>query len=723
MSYTSKHNLAKWIFVTLATVSLQGFSQPHQYPFQDTSLSDEDRIENLLSMLTLEEKINMFSGSGVERLGVRTPGSTEAIHGIVQGGPGWAGRSNQVTTSFPQGYGLGATWDTNLQQQIGDYMATEARYLYQSPKYKRAGLILWAPNADLGRDVRWGRTEECFGEDPFLVGEMSVALIKGIQGDDPTYWKGASLMKHFLANSNEYGRTVTSSDFDDTLFREYYAYPFAKGIQKGGANAMMTAYNAYNGIPCTIHPILKDIVMNEWGLDGMIITDGGAFQQLKNTHKTFDSLDEAAKACIQAGTTRFLDDYKSALKAAITNGLLTEEDLNPNVKGSLRVMLKLGLMDNSEENPYQLIGVKDTIDPWTKQETKDFTRLVANKSAVLLKNNGLLPLNLQQVKRIAVIGNKADVVLSDWYSGDLPYKVTPLQAIQELAEANHIEVRYAKDDRKSDAHQLAEWADVVIACVGNEPTCSPEWGKSPWAQMVMSSEGREDVDRGSLQLDQEDLVKVAHKANPNTVMVLISSFPYAINWSQQYLPSILHITQSCQELGNAVADVLFGKYNPAGRTTQTWVKGIEDLPQMLDYDIRNGRTYMYFDEAPLYPFGHGLSYTKFDYGKLSSPSVIHQGDDLNVSFKLKNTGEMDGEEVVQLYIQYPNDRAAKRLRGFKRIALDKGEEQEVTIQVPADDLALWNDADKRFEVPAGKMNVMVGSSSDNVKLNKSVLVR
>lgn len=708
------------VFVIFLCFCINISSQSYQYSFQNTELTDEERIENLLSMMTLDEKINMFGGTGVDRLGVRGAGATEAIHGIVQGGPGWGGTTCQVTTCFPQAYGMGETWDVELLKEIGDYIAYEGRYLFQSPKYKRAGLILWTPNADLGRDIRWGRTEECYGEDPFLVGKMSVSFIKGIQGDNAKYWKCASLMKHFLANSHEYGRTDTSSDFDETLFRDYYSYGFYKGIIEGGANALMTAYNAYNGVPCTIHPILKDVLINEWGFDGLIITDGGAFQQLKTTHQVFDRLDIAAQACIKAGTTRFLDNYKDALKEAVVNGLVTEKELDNNIKGNLRVMMKLGMLDSSDDNPYHYIGVNDTIDPWTKQETKDFVRLVANKSTVLLKNNGLLPLSTSKIKRIAVIGNKADVVLPDWYGGELPYKITPLQAITEYANQNNIEVKFAKDDRKGQAENLAAWADVVIVCVGNEPTCSPEWGKSPWGQMVISGEGREDVDRGSLQLDQEDLVRVAYKANPNTVMVLISSFPYAINWSQEHLPSILHITQSCQELGNALSDVLFGLYNPAGRTTQTWVSSIEDLPNMLDYDIRNGRTYMYFDKEPLYPFGHGLSYTQFEYSKIMVQNNTKEGG-VNISLDIKNVGNMDGEEVVQVYLKFPNDSAIKRLRGFKRIGLDKGEIKSVAIQIPADDMTIWNETNKKFELPKGKMKIMVGSSSSNIRLSKNIL--
>lgn len=713
-----------------STVHPSSFIPHHTYPFQNPKLDTERRISNLLSLMTTEEKIDMFSGAGVERLGIRSAGGTEAIHGIVQGGPAWGDRKEkpQVTTSYPQGYGLGETWDTELIKRVGDAMGQEARFLFQNARYRRGGLILWAPNADMGRDVRWGRTEECFGEDPFLTGALTVAMVRGIQGEDKHYWRAASLMKHFLANSNECGRAETSSDFDEALFREYYSYSFRRGIMDGGCNALMTSYNAYNGIPCTIHPILRGILMKEWGFNGIITTDGGAFSQLVNVRKTFHTFAEAAQACIEAGTTRFLDKYKDALKEALDKGLVTEKELDENIKGNLRVMIKLGLLDSSDDNPYKNIGITDTIAPWTKRENRNFVRLVADKSAVLLKNDGaLLPLDRTKIKKIAVIGNRSDAVLEDWYCGTLPYKVTPLDGMKELAAKNGIEVKYVKDDKRGQAAETAAWADVAIVCVGNDPTGSPEWGKAPWSAVATDMDGREDVDRGSLQLEQEDLIKVVRKANPRTIAVIITSFPCTINWTQEHVPAILHFTQSCQELGHAVADILFGDYNPAGRTTQTWVKSIDELPQMMDYDIRHGRTYMYEKETPLYAFGHGLSYTSFDYRNMevetrhatSQPNAINKKI-LTVNVDVTNSGQRDGDEVVQVYAKLPNDSARIRLKGFKRIFIAKGETKKVSIDINTDDLMLWNTAAHQFELPNGDIILMVGAASDDIRLHKDV---
>lgn len=237
------------------------------YPFQNTRLSDEKRIDNLISLLTLEEKINCLSTRpSIPRLGIQGTRIVEGLHGLALSGPAnWAvrGKGEAPTTTFPQAYGLAQTWDVDLIERLATWQADECRYLAQSPKYQSAGLIVLAPNADLGRDIRWGRTEECYGEDAFLAGALTVSFVKGLQGNHPKYWKTASLMKHFLANSNENNRTINSSDFDERLFREYYGYPFYKGITEGGSRAYMAAYNRYNGIPCTVHPVLKDVTVKE----------------------------------------------------------------------------------------------------------------------------------------------------------------------------------------------------------------------------------------------------------------------------------------------------------------------------------------------------------------------------------------------------------------------------------------------------------------------------
>lgn len=704
------------LFFTLLIASTTGIIHA-QNVFNDPAINEEQRLDDLIARMTLDEKVDALgNNTQVPRLGIQASGSVEGLHGIVLGGPTYGDRANTPTTGFPQAYGLGETWDTDLLHRVATYISTENRYLFQNAKYRKSGLIMWTPNVDLGRDPRWGRTEECYGEDAFLTSRLAVAFIKGIQGDHPKYWRNASLMKHFLSNSNEYGRTFSSSNYSDKLFREYYAYPFYKGVTEGGSQALMTAYNAYNGTPCIMHPVLRNIVMKEWGLNGTLLTDGGAFRLLLSDHKRFDNdRAAAAAACIKAGITKFLDEYKDAVYEALHRKLISVEDIEKAIRGNLRISLKLGLLDHAEDNPYAAIGVTDTIAPWSKPETKALVREATLKSIVLLKNQDhLLPLDRHKIKKIAVIGQRATEVLQDWYAGKPFYTVNVLDAIREEA-GNDIEVRYVKTNRMDSARTVAAWADVAIVCVGNHPTCNAGWEQAP-----VISEGKEAVDRQSLQLDQEDLLLQVAQTNPNTIGVLISSFPYAINRANQTIPALLHLTQCSQELGHAVSDVIFGHYNPAGRLTQTWVKNITDLPHMMDYDITHGRTYMYFKEKPLYPFGYGLSYTRFNYsGTTLNDRVIERGDTLRVCFNLKNSGDMDGDEVVQLYVsarKHTDKDPIKQLKAFQRISLRKGETKKVELTVPYTELQVWDEKQNRFILPDKEMTLEIGASSSDIRL-------
>lgn len=704
------------LFFTLLIASTTGIIHA-QNVFNDPAINEEQRLDDLIARMTLDEKVDALgNNTQVPRLGIQASGSVEGLHGIVLGGPTYGDRANTPTTGFPQAYGLGETWDTDLLHRVATYISTENRYLFQNAKYRKSGLIMWTPNVDLGRDPRWGRTEECYGEDAFLTSRLAVAFIKGIQGDHPKYWRNASLMKHFLSNSNEYGRTFSSSNYSDKLFREYYAYPFYKGVTEGGSQALMTAYNAYNGTPCIMHPVLRNIVMKEWGLNGTLLTDGGAFRLLLSDHKRFDNdWAAAAAACIKAGITKFLDEYKDAVYEALHRKLISVEDIEKAIRGNLRISLKLGLLDHAEDNPYAAIGVTDTIAPWSKPETKALVREATLKSIVLLKNQDhLLPLDRHKIKKIAVIGQRATEVLQDWYAGKPFYTVNVLDAIREEA-GNDIEVRYVKTNRMDSARTVAAWADVAIVCVGNHPTCNAGWEQAP-----VISEGKEAVDRQSLQLDQEDLLLQVAQTNPNTIGVLISSFPYAINRANQTVPALLHLTQCSQELGHAVSDVIFGHYNPAGRLTQTWVKNITDLPHMMDYDITHGRTYMYFKEKPLYPFGYGLSYTRFNYsGTTLNDRVIERGDTLRVCFNLKNSGDMDGDEVVQLYVsarKHTDKDPIKQLKAFQRISLRKGETKKVELTVPYTELQVWDEKQNRFILPDKEMTLEIGASSSDIRL-------
>jgi len=696
-------------------------SNRNQYPFQNPDLSTEQRIDNLLSLMNIEEKISCLgTNPSVPRLGIKASGHVEGIHGLAQGGPGKWGRPKTIpTTTFPQGIGLGETWDPELLRQVANVEGYEARYIFQSSKYHQGGIVIRSPNADLGRDPRWGRTEECYGEDPYFNGTMVVAFVKGLQGDDPKYWLSAALMKHFLANSNENDRDKTSSTFDERLFREYYSVPFRMGVVEGGSRAYMASYNSMNDVPMTVNPVLENVTRKEWGQDGIICTDAGAMTNLVKSNKYSPDLEHAAASSIKAGIGQFLDNYKDATRGALQKGLLTESDIDKALRGVFRVMIKLGLLDPPERVSFSRIG-SESEEPWLTERNKSLARLATRKSIVLLKNaNGLLPLNKRTTKSIAVIGPRANDVYLDWYSGTPPYRVTPLEGLKNAGPG--VQFKYAANNDDGAAVKLAHESEVAIVCVGNHPNGAND---TNWARVSVPSEGREAVDRQSITLEQEELIKQVYEANPNTIVVLISSFPYAINWTQQNVPAVVHLTQNSQELGNALGDVIFGDDNPAGRLVQTWPKSLDQLPPMMDYNIRNGRTYMYFKGEPLYPFGYGLSYTSFEYSKLKlSGSSVPANGAITVRFDVTNTGKRDGEEVIQLYVKHIGSKVArplKELKGFKRLFIKAGQMQHVTLELKAEQLAYWNVEAHHFVIEPEKVELMIGASSADTKLSATV---
>jgi beta-glucosidase len=714
-----------FVFGSAFTLCAQQPDRAHQnhYRFQDTDLPADERITDLLAHMTIEEKIGALSTNpSVPRLGVAGTGHVEGLHGLALGGPGgWEGRNLPVipTTQFPQARGLGQTWDPVLIEQAATVEAYETRYAYN--KYHRGGLVVRAPNADLSRDPRWGRSEESYGEDPFLVGTMATAFTKGLQGADKSYWSTASLLKHFLANSNEDGRDGSSSDFDVRLFQEYYAAPFRMAIEDGKANALMTSYNAWNKVPMTENPILRDAVMKEWGLDGIICTDAGALTNMVKAHHVYQTLPQAAAAAIHAGINQFLDDYKQSVRDALAQKLITTEEIDRNLRGVFRVMLRLGMLDPNEAVPYASIGFNDLAkgDPWEWQQHKALARRVTDESIVLLKNEGnLLPIDSSKMRRIAVIGSLANRVALDWYSGTPPYVVTPLDGIRTRA-GTATSVTFSDGNDLAEATALAAKADVAVVVIGNHPTCDAGWMKC-----ALLSDGKEAIDRKSLTLAQESLAKAIFAANPRTVVVLQTSFPYTTNWTEEHIPAILQITHNSEEQGNGLADVLFGDYNPAGRLTQTWVSAMDQLPPMMDYDIRHGRTYLYLQQKPLYAFGFGLSYTTFAYSNLRiSSSKMDGKGEVTISVDVKNSGKRDGDEVVQMYVAYPNSsvvRPIEELKNFQRISLRAGEGRTVSLRLTAKAIAYWKDETSGFVIEPGAVEVRVGSSSDNIKLHQII---
>jgi beta-glucosidase len=745
----SAMSLRRWMVVLAGLVLAAGMARwaaaQADYPFRDTKLGDDQRIDDLLGRLTVDEKIQMMSDHvKIPRLGLVFTGQVEGLHGLALGGPGgWGPRGKQPmpTTTFPQEKGLGETWDPELMRRIGKLEGYEARYDSQNPVYDVGGLVVRAPNADLSRDPRWGRTEESLGEDPYLVGTLTAAFAQGLQGPDPKHWQAASLMKHFLANENEDTRGHSSSDFDERLFREYYSAPFRMGFELGGSRAVMASYNAWNGTPMLINPVLKNVMIKEWGNDGLICSDGGALGMLVTEHKAFPDKEHAVAAAVKVGINNFLDRYKEDLAKALKDGLLTEADVDASLHNILRVYLRLGELDPAGEDPYSQIGriTNGALPPWERDSSKRLARWATDESIVLLKNdNNTLPLDRSKLKTIAVIGPWTDEVLLDWYSGTPPYAVTILEGIREAVgvhpyerenraadkdatQGKGVKVLFDDGSNPAQAAELAAKADVAIVVVGNHPVCNAAWASCP-----TPSNGKEGMDRKTVALEEEDLVKQVFAANPRTIEVLRASFPYAIVWSQQNLPAIVHITHNSQEEGHGLADVLFGDYSPAGRLTQTWPTGDAQLLPLMDYNLLHGRTYLYSKQKPLYPFGFGLSYTSFAYEglSLSAPTVAPDGA-VDVTVKVKNTGKRASDEVVQLYVQHLGsavERPQLELKGFKRVRIEAGVEQDVTMQLKPRDLAYWDEVKHVWKVEKEQVRVLAGGASDKLPVQATIAV-
>lgn len=709
----------------LADISARSAVAQADYPFRDTSLSDSARIDDLLKRLTLDEKVLLMSDHPkIPRLGIVFSGQVEGLHGLALGGPAnWAARGRQPapTTTFPQEKGLGATWNPDLLKKIGALEGDEARYFYQNPEWDRGGVVVRAPNADLSRDPRWGRTEESYGEDPYLVGTLTVAFAQGLQGPDPKHWQAASLMKHFMANENENGRTHTSSNFDERLFREYYSVPFRMGFEEGGSRAVMASYNAWNGTPMTVNPVLKNVMIKEWGNNGLICTDGGALGLLITSHKAFPDKEHGSAAAVKAGINHFLDSYIPDLTKALKDGLLTEADMDASLRNLLTVYLRLGEMDPAGADPYTKVGRESSGEapPWERESSKTLARQATDESIVLLKNeNNTLPLDKSKLKTIALIGPWIDTVLQDWYSGTWPYNVTILDGVREKVGSS-IRVLFADGSDENEAAAVAKKADVAIVVVGNHPVCNAGWDQCP-----VPSNGKEDVDRKTVVLEQEELVKKIFAANSRTIEVLRSSFPYAIVWSQQNLPAIVHMVHNSQEEGHGLADVLFGDYSPAGRLTQTWPTGDAQLKPILDYNLLDGETYLYSKEKPLYAFGYGLSYTTFEYrGITPSAQSVQPDGTIQVHIKVKNTGKRPSDEVVQMYVQHLGSAVTRpqlELKGFKRLRIEPGAEKDVTMPLKARDLAYWDTAAHAWRVEKEKVRILAGGSSDKLPVQTTV---
>lgn len=824
--------------------------------FRDPSLSVEARVSDLLGRLTLEEKIAMLHQyqPAIPRLGVASfKTGTEALHGVA-----WTtdpDNGGAVVTAegtvFPQAIGLGSTWDTDLLERVGTAVGREAR-AYHAQDPAAWGLNLWAPVVDPLRDPRAGRNEEGYSEDGFLTGTMATSYASGMRGDDPTYLMTAPTLKHYVGYNNEVNRTTTSAQLRPRLQHEYYDVSFRMPIQADAATGVMTSYNLVNGRPATVNPDVGDRVRG-WTDETLLnVTDAFNPNNLVGSQDYFDTLAEADAATLKAGVDSFTTDNTDAgptvqaVQSALEQGLLTEADVDRAVRHALTIRVRLGEFD-PDGGPYGDIGA-DAVDT---PEHRALAREAAGEAMVLLDNDGTLPLDSAADRTVAVVGPLADTLYTDWYSGALPYGVTPADGVRErlgdgatvrVSEGvDRIALREVGTDRYvtggsgpegavlglagGDAGPQAqfdvfEWGEgvVTLRSAANEKYVSYNWGpfrndqaqpngwfvqqqfkleEQPdgtyvvryvgyekaydWAGpnhyltvaedgtialgavaadqaarfekevvrdglaeaqqaaqgadavvVVVGSmpfiNGREDHDRPSLELPhaQRRLVEGVAEANPRTVMVVENSYPTTIGWASDAVPAVLWTSHAGQETGNALADVLYGDHNPAGRLTQTWYASETDLPDITDYDIlRNGTTYQYYDGDPVYAFGHGLSYTTFDYSGIRLSSTTLKGGSVTVSVDVTNTGDRAGDEVVQLYTHQRTSRdpqPLRSLRGFERVTLEPGETRTVRFVLRPADLAHWDVTRGRWVVETSLEDLMVGAASDDIRARATLQV-
>lgn len=683
-------------------------------PYLDPTTPTERRVEDLISRMTLEEKATALfhNAPANERLGIPAWGGwNQCLHGV------W---SKQPTTEFPVSIALAATWDTSLVHTVADAISDEARALYNiradGPRGKH-GLVYRAPVINISRDPRWGRIQECYGEDPFLTSRIGVAYVQGLQGNDPKYLKVASTLKHFAVNNQEQGRMSLSAAVPERMLHEYWLPHFKACVVEGHARSLMAAYNAINGAPCAVNQLLlTDILRGRWGFDGFVVSDLGGVGQLMAGHHLTTKPEEAVARALLAGCDYDDEQYRDAIPGAVRAGLVSEEVVHRALARVLRVAFRVGAFDPPEMVPFSKIPAS-VID---SAQHRELALKAEREAIVLLRNkNRFLPLDKNKIKSVAVIGPMGSRPEYGNYFGAAPRRVSPLEGLQnklgvgaEVSFATGCGVTEPSNPAElAKAVATAKRADVVILCLGTN-------GR-------VESEGK---DRRDLNLPgaQEQLLEAVCQANPKTVVVLVNAGPLAVRWAKDHAPAILEAWYPGEEGGTAIADLLFGDYNPAGRLPYTIYESTDQIPPQTEYDITKGFTYLYFTGKPLFSFGHGLSYTEFHYANLRvSPKTIPVTGTVTISLEVKNAGKRPGDEVVQLYVHQVAcsvKQPIKELRGFERVRLDPGEKRTVTFTLTGEQLAFYDVTRHDFAVEPGTFDVLVGSSSDEIRTRKQFAV-
>ncbi len=810
--------------------------------FRDPALPIADRVADLVARLSVPEKIAMLHQHqpAVPRLGIAEfHTGMEALHGVA-----WSGRA----TVFPQAIGLGSTWNTDLVRAVGDAVGIEVRGFHARDPV-RYSLNVWAPVVNPLRDPRWGRNEEGYAEDPLLTARMATAYASGLRGTDPTRLRTAPTLKHFLGYNNETNRCITSSGLRQRVLHEYELPCYLGPLAAGAAVAVMPSYNLVNGRPAHLSTLIEETLRTAGAPEVAVLSDAHAPSNIAGMQAFHATQAEGHAAALHAGLDSFTDQgldaelTVTAVTEALRTGLIDVAVIDRAVGRLLSLRARLGEFDGPGDGPYDGI-TEDVIDC---AEHRTLALEAARQSIVLLKHDhGLLPLDPTSGGSIAVIGSHAAMLFEDWYSGTLPYQVTPLDGIgarnagpttfvegvdrialrapdgrllsvagggpgielstgepspaqlfdrfdwgpglsDDGTETTEISTLRNVASRRWlastadggviadatmpggwDVHELFElrpvgaevllrnmvldkflatsddlaWVDdaaaatpfhVDVVATGLDAAVAAAAG-SDVAVVVIGNDphinGRETQDRADLDLPpaQYRLVREVAAANPRTVLVLVSSYPYALGELAEAVPAILWTAHGGQDEGTALAEVLFGATNPAGRLTQTWYRAADQLPDLGDYDImKAGSTYLWFAGEPLYPFGHGLSYTTFTHDQLvCDVDELDAAGTAAVSVRVTNTGDRRGAEVVQLYhrqLRSRNPQPLRRLLGFARVELDPGGSTTVHFPLTGDDLAHWDVTRGRRVVESATHELMVGASASAITCRTELAVR
>ncbi len=685
------------------------------YPFQNSSLGRSERVDDLLKRLTIEEKVGLMmnNSKAVARLGIPEYNWwNEALHGVARAG---------IATVFPQAIAMAATFNDTEQLKTFGMISDEARAknhkaLANGIRDIYTGLTFWTPNINIFRDPRWGRGMETYGEDPYLTSCFGVNAVKGLQGDDPGFFKTLACAKHFAIHSGpEWNRHSFNAHVSDKDLWETYLPAFEALVTKANVQEVMCAYNRLDGEPCCGNgKLLIDILRRKWNYKGLVVSDCGAIGDFYNPgrHETYPNVVSASVAAVLSGTDIECGNCYRSLIDGLKQDLIKVTDLDVSVRRLLQSRFDLGMFD------------PDSIVKWTSipysvvdcQKHKDQALKVARESMTLLKNvNNILPLS-KNLKTIAVIGANANDSVMLWanYNGTPSSTTTILKGIRD--KMPNTEIIYERGcnlvgnetiDFPTLFNKIKD-ADVIIYAGGLSPALEGE-------EMPVSAEGFRGGDRLKIELPtiQRNMLKALHSLGKPVVFVLSTGSAIGLEGDEPNYDALLNSWYGGQAGGTAVADVLFGDYNPAGRLPVTFYKSTAQLPDYENYDMAN-RTYRYLKEAPLYPFGFGLSYTKFDYGKVSlSKSIIKNGQGIRVFVNIKNTGKQDGDEVVQLYVRSKKDstQPIKALKAFKRINIKAGKAQKIALDVPIESFMTFIEQKGEMGIANGEYEIMVGGSS------------